>query len=37
MKVISAKMSRLRVAFAAVAVFVIGISSGALAATELLY
>jgi uncharacterized protein (TIGR03118 family) len=37
MKVISAKMSRLRVAFAAVAVFVIGISSAALAATELLY
>jgi uncharacterized protein (TIGR03118 family) len=37
MKVISARKSRLRVAFAAVAVFVIGISSGALAATELLY
>ena len=37
MKVISAKKSRLRVAFAAAAVFVIGIKSGALAATELLY
>ena len=37
MKVISAKKSRVRVAFAAAAVFVIGISSGALAATELLY